>query len=97
MNLEIICREFGVPFEYVPIAKDQKSSSEEIILKLLSEYKIELVILAKYMQILSLNGYKIKVCLCEDGYWKHDTVFIYNNSKCIAEKEIQLVLQKVSF
>ncbi len=45
------------------------------------------------MQILHINGYKIKVCLCEDGFWGHDTVFIYNNSKCIAEKEIQIIMQ----
>jgi hypothetical protein len=44
------------------------------------------------MQSLHINGYKIKVCLCNDGYWKHDTVFIYNNSKCIAEKEIYFIM-----
>jgi hypothetical protein len=38
-------------------------------------------------------GYKIKVCLCKDGFWKHDTVFIYNQSKCIAEKEINCIME----
>jgi|TARA_B000000557_G_C20511798_1_gene332479 hypothetical protein len=44
------------------------------------------------MQSLHINGYKIKVFLCDDGFWKHDTVFIYNNSKCIAEKEIHVIM-----
>ena len=44
------------------------------------------------MQSLHINGYKIKVFLCDDGFWKHDTVFIYNNSKCIAEKEIYVIM-----
>ena len=44
------------------------------------------------MQSLHINGYKIKVCLCDDGFWKHDTVFIYNNSKCIAKKEIHVIM-----
>ncbi len=26
--------------------------------------------------------------MCEDGFWKHDTIFIYNNSKCVSEKEV---------
>tara|TARA_Y100000310_G_C20068275_1_gene528142 strand:- start:118 stop:348 length:231 start_codon:yes stop_codon:yes gene_type:complete len=35
----------------------------------------------------------VEVCLCEDGFWKHDTVFIYNDSKCIAEREIKTIMQ----
>ena len=48
------------------------------------------------MQSLHINGYKIKVFLCDDGFWKHDTVFIYNNSKCIAEKEIHVIMDYLS-
>ena len=54
-NLEFLCREFGVEFKYVPVNKGNKINSEQAILNLLAEYKIELLILAKYMQILSGN------------------------------------------
>jgi hypothetical protein len=37
---------------------------------------------------LVLGEYPIKVFLCEDGFWKHDTIFIYNNSKCVSEREV---------
>ena len=36
-----------------------------------------------------VNKYKIKVFVCNDGNWRHDNIFIYNNTKCIAEKEIE--------
>ena len=52
-QLEPICKEFAVPFECVPIHPDNKSIGEHSILDLLTEYEIELVVLAKYMQILS--------------------------------------------
>ena len=42
---------------------------------------------------LYVNKYKTKVFLCEDGNWRHDTVFIYNDSKCIAQKEIQTIIE----
>jgi hypothetical protein len=42
---------------------------------------------------LSVNKYKTKVYLCDDGNWRHDSVFIYNNSKCIAEKEIDSIIE----
>ena len=52
-NLESICKEFDVEFKYVPINIANKFDSEKIILDLLNQYQIELVVLAKYMQILS--------------------------------------------
>lgn len=52
-NLEDICKEFSIDFKYVPVDLKNKSFSEEMILDLLKLYKIDLVVLAKYMQILS--------------------------------------------
>ena len=51
--LETLCKDFGITFKYFDINAVNKLSVEESILELLFEYKIELVILAKYMQILS--------------------------------------------
>ncbi|MGE4298886.1 MAG: formyltetrahydrofolate deformylase [Desulfovibrionaceae bacterium] len=43
---------FGVPYHYVPVTSDNKAESEARILELL-DGKIDLVVLARYMQILS--------------------------------------------
>ncbi len=48
-----ICKEFGVKFKFVPTNNVSKSVAEDEILKLIHDEKIELLILAKYMQILS--------------------------------------------
>ena len=45
------------------------------------------------MYELQVNKYQTKVFLCDDGNWRHDTVFIYNDSKCIAEKEIETIIE----
>ncbi len=43
----------GIEFYYTPIEADSKLESEEIQLKLMQEFNIELIILGKYMQVLS--------------------------------------------
>jgi len=54
-DLESCCNDFGVPFEYVPVTRETKAQSEATILKLLAEHRVELAVLAKYMQVLSGN------------------------------------------
>ncbi len=44
---------YGVPFEHVPVAAETRAASEARQLDLLAQNRIELVILARYMQILS--------------------------------------------
>jgi formyltetrahydrofolate deformylase len=44
---------YGVPFEYVPVTAETRTAAEARQLDLLSQNKVELVILARYMQILS--------------------------------------------
>jgi formyltetrahydrofolate deformylase len=43
----------GIRFEYTPVAPDTKAQSEGRQLELLKEHRIDLVVLARYMQILS--------------------------------------------
>jgi formyltetrahydrofolate deformylase len=43
----------GVPFHYLPVARETKSQVEAAQLALLAKHKIDLVVLARYMQILS--------------------------------------------
>ena len=45
------------------------------------------------MYEVTIPPYRLKVFLCEDGNWRHDSVFIYNNTKVIAEKEIDILMQ----
>ena len=43
----------GIPFHFMPVAHDNKSQIEAAQLALLAKHKIDLVVLARYMQILS--------------------------------------------
>ncbi|MEG3926401.1 MULTISPECIES: formyltetrahydrofolate deformylase [unclassified Microcoleus] len=52
-NLKPIAAQYGIDFEYIPITKDNKAIQEAQQLEILNKYKIDLVVLAKYMQILS--------------------------------------------
>ncbi len=52
-DLEELCSSFSIPFKLIKVDKNNKADSESKILDLLNEYKIDLGVLAKYMQILS--------------------------------------------
>ncbi|WP_413678833.1 formyltetrahydrofolate deformylase [Prochlorococcus sp. MIT 0916] len=52
-DLEGICSSFAIPFKLIEVDKNNKVDSESKILDLLNDYKIDLGVLAKYMQILS--------------------------------------------
>lgn len=52
-NLQVISEQFGADFQHIPITKDTKVEQEAKQLELLSQYNIDLVILAKYMQVIS--------------------------------------------
>lgn len=51
-DLQSIADQFGIDFHYLPISAENKAAQQDRQLELLLEYKIDLVILAKYMQIL---------------------------------------------
>lgn len=44
---------YGIPFYCVPVGRDNKVEAEAEQMRLLDEYKIDLVVLARYMQVLS--------------------------------------------
>ncbi|MEL7975682.1 formyltetrahydrofolate deformylase [Isoptericola sp. F-RaC21] len=44
---------YGKPFHHVPVTKDTKAQAEDRLRKLVGELDVELVVLARYMQILS--------------------------------------------
>lgn len=44
---------YGLPYYHLPVTKDSKPQQEAQILELMHEYKADLLVLARYMQILS--------------------------------------------
>ena len=52
-DLENMAKQFNVPFHHLPISKDTKPQQEAQINALLAEHNIDLVVMARYMQILS--------------------------------------------
>jgi formyltetrahydrofolate deformylase len=44
---------YGIPFHHVPVTRDTKPEAEAALLDLVRELRVELVVLARYMQILS--------------------------------------------
>ncbi|MET3903210.1 MULTISPECIES: formyltetrahydrofolate deformylase [Micrococcaceae] len=43
----------GLPFVYIPVTPDTKAEAEQRLLDLVEEYNVDLVVLARYMQVLS--------------------------------------------
>ena len=52
-DLEPVASQFGVPYHVFPIEADSKGAQEERELELLEEQGIDLVVLARYMQVLT--------------------------------------------
>jgi formyltetrahydrofolate deformylase len=44
---------FGVPFHHLPVTADTKADAESRLLGIIDEERVELVVLARYMQVLS--------------------------------------------
>ncbi len=52
-DLEPLARFYGIAFEHVPVTPQTKPYAEERLLELADEHAIDLVVLARYMQVLS--------------------------------------------
>jgi len=52
-DLQPIADQFGIPFHHLPITKETKRAQEDNALELLRAADVDLVVLARYMQILS--------------------------------------------
>jgi formyltetrahydrofolate deformylase len=48
-----LAQSYGIPFHHLPVTKDTKEQQESQILELIAEHNIDLVVLARYMQVLS--------------------------------------------
>jgi formyltetrahydrofolate deformylase len=54
-KLAPVAAQFDLPFHHIPITKDTKAAAEAQQLDCLAQHHIDLVILAKYMQVLSAD------------------------------------------
>jgi len=52
---QTIVENLNIPFYYLPISKENKTEQEAIQLELMEQYKIDFIVLARYMQILGSN------------------------------------------
>ncbi|MEV8593561.1 formyltetrahydrofolate deformylase [Streptomyces sp. NPDC052012] len=52
-DFEPLAQSYGVPFHHIPVTKDTKAQAEARLLDLVRELDVDLVVLARYMQILS--------------------------------------------
>jgi formyltetrahydrofolate deformylase len=43
----------GIPFHHIPVTAETKPAAEEALLQLINHHQVELVVLARYMQVLS--------------------------------------------
>lgn len=50
---EKLSKSYGIPFYHLPVSKENRKEQEAEILRLVDELKVDLVVLARYMQILS--------------------------------------------
>ncbi|MEW1903801.1 MULTISPECIES: formyltetrahydrofolate deformylase [unclassified Streptomyces] len=52
-DFEELVGSYGLPFRHIPVTKDNKAEAEGELLDLVREEDVELVVLARYMQVLS--------------------------------------------
>lgn len=63
-DLEPVARQFGIDFHLFAVNSDNKQEQERAQLQLLAEHKVEFIVLARYMQILSndfISNYRNKI------------------------------------
>lgn len=52
-DLEIVANRFDIPFKYIPVTKATKAEAEAEQIAAIKEHNIDLIVLARYMQIIS--------------------------------------------
>lgn len=70
-DLEEVANKFRIPYYYLPITKETKQVQEEKVRTLLKRFDIDLVVLARYMQILSsdfTNAWEGKIINIHHGF-----------------------------
>lgn len=54
-DLEVVAKRFDIPYHVFPITKDNKAEQEQKEMELLKAHKVNFIVLARYMQVISEN------------------------------------------
>ena len=63
-DLQHVAERFGIPFYFFPITKETKAEQEQKEMELLTKYKVNFIVLARYMQVISeqmINTYPNRI------------------------------------
>lgn len=52
-DLAIVGKQFDIPFEVIPVTRDNKTEMEQREFEILEHYGVDFIVLARYMQVLS--------------------------------------------
>ena len=52
-DLQHVAERFGIPFHLFPITKETKEEQEKKVMELLAKHKVNFIVLARYMQVIS--------------------------------------------
>ena len=53
LDMKEIVEQYGIKYLHLPISKNNKQEQEKKLLKIIKDYKIDIAVLARYMQVLS--------------------------------------------
>ena len=54
-DFESLASTYGIPFHHIPVTADSKPEAEDQLMRLVDELQVDLVVLARYMQVLSTD------------------------------------------
>lgn len=63
-DMEIAAKQFNIPYEHIPVNRENKEEMEQLEFKILKKYDVDFIVLARYMQVLSedfINRYPNKI------------------------------------
>ncbi|MCY3998024.1 MAG: formyltetrahydrofolate deformylase [Flavobacteriaceae bacterium] len=63
-DLQTVAQQFNIPYYHIPVSKETKLKAEKNQLKLLKQHKVDFIVLARYMQIVSkefISNYPFKI------------------------------------
>ena len=63
-DLKSVAEQFNIPYEVIPVTRQNKEEMEAIEFEILDRYKVDFIVLARYMQVLSevfINRYPNRI------------------------------------
>lgn len=54
-DMKVTAEQFNIPYEIIPVTRDNKAEMEQLEFEILKKYDIDFIVLARYMQVLSEN------------------------------------------